>query len=117
MSRAKFEVRLRPRPESAVWAGNVRAVEMYDCREHPHGIYVASMPMTAEAYSALAAELAGAAAVRSLHYPCHDPDSAGEACSRGRHDERVRGDRLDWWPVCVECGKPWQCPTVEVLAR
>jgi hypothetical protein len=90
---------------------------MYDCRDYPHRVYIGSMPMTSESYSALAAELAGAAAVRALHTPCHDPASAGELCTRGRHHERVRGDRLDWWPGCVECGKPWPCPTVEVLAR
>lgn len=92
-----------------VHAGNLRIVEVIDAGEYPHTDYVGSLHMTTEQHSALLAELTGIEAVRSMHSPCHEPGSPRELCVAG--GEHPDGDV----PACRECGKPYPCPTVEVL--
>lgn len=92
-----------------VHAGNLRHVEVLDARDYPHADYLGSLNMTGDQYAALVAELAGVEAVRSLHVPCHVPGSPRELCVAG--GEHPGGDT----PACRECGKPFPCPTTEVL--
>lgn len=87
-------------------AGNLTVVELWDRQDAD---YIGSMPMTGEQRSALVAELTAVAAVRSLHSPCHEPGTPSELCVGGR--EHADGDV----PACRECGKPFPCPTAEVL--
>jgi hypothetical protein len=87
-------------------------VEVLDAREFPHTAYLGSLPMMSEALAAFVAELAGAAAARFLHRPCHDPQDPAELCT-----DPSTHLRDDCQSRCRECGKPYPCPTAEVLPR
>jgi hypothetical protein len=81
-------------------------VEVYDARKLPRGFYVGSLCMTGEQRASLAGELAGAAAVRALHRPCHEEGDPPRLCGYPHVNDK---------PSCRECFKPHPCPTVEVL--
>lgn len=109
--RARFLFETRERP-FGVWAGNLRVVEIADARDYPHTEHLGSINMTVEQHAALIAELTGAAAARALHRPCHASRQPPELCV----DHRAHGSGPQPpVPLCVECRKPWPCPTAEVL--
>jgi hypothetical protein len=103
-----FEARDPDRPERFT-SPDVRHVEVSDARSYPHTIYLGSLNVPDESYAALVAELTGIEAVRRMHSPCHQPGSPRELCVAG--GEHADGDI----PACRECGKPYPCPTTEVL--
>lgn len=109
MTRPRFLFEAHTPDRPGVHVGNLRLVEVVDAREYPHCDYLGSINMTGEQYSALVAEMVAVEAVRALHAPCHAPGSPRELCVTG--GEHPDGDA----PVCRECGKPFPCPTAEVL--
>jgi hypothetical protein len=108
-SRFLFEGHAPYRVPEGIHAGDRRHVEVVDARNYPHTDYLGSINMTSEQHSALIGELAGIEAVRALHTPCHVPGTPARWCVvPGEHPD---GDV----PMCVECRKPYPCPTAEVL--
>jgi hypothetical protein len=103
-----FERREPDRPERFTVPG-VLHVEVADARAWPHTVYLGALNMPRESYSALIADLTGIEAVRRMHRPCHEAESPHVLCvAAGEHPN---GDV----PACRECGKPFPCPTAEVL--
>jgi hypothetical protein len=108
--RFAFEARPANDLPDEITADTSVPVEVYDCRALPRGRYLGTLNMTGWQRAALAGEMVGAAAVRALHCPCHADGDPEELCAHA--DQHRAGPSV---PVCRECGKPYPCPTREVL--